>query len=121
MAGHSQFKNIMHRKGAQDARRAKVFTKVQREITVAAKSGLPDPSMNPRLRAAIQAARAVNMPQDNIARTIPRATGGGAGAEYKEIRNEGSGPDGTQVAAQEPHANHNPTEAETRATTRETE
>ena len=66
MAGHSQFKNIMHRKGAQDARRAKEFSKIIREITVSAKSGLPDPAANPRLRAAIAAARAVNMPKDNI-------------------------------------------------------
>jgi transcriptional/translational regulatory protein YebC/TACO1 len=70
MAGHSQFKNIMHRKGAQDAKRAKIFSKLGREITVAAKMGLPDPAHNPRLRAAIGAARAAQMPRDNIDRAI---------------------------------------------------
>src|SRR3546814_232601 len=116
MAGHSQFKNIMHRKGAQDARRAKVFTMVQREITVAAKSGLPDPSMNPRLRAAIQAARAVNMPKDNIERTIKRATGGGDGEEYQEIRYEGYGPAGVAVIVEALTDNRNRTAAELRST-----
>jgi transcriptional/translational regulatory protein YebC/TACO1 len=72
MAGHSQFKNIMHRKGRQDKARAKLFSKLAREITVAAKLGLPDPAMNPRLRAAIQAARAENMPKDNIERAIKK-------------------------------------------------
>ena len=72
MAGHSQFKNIMHRKGAQDAKRAKVFTKLIRELTVSAKSGLPDPAMNPRLRAAIMAARAANMSKDTMDRAIKR-------------------------------------------------
>src|SRR5690606_8721266 len=75
MAGHSQFKNIMHRKGRQDAVRAKLFAKLAREITVAAKSGLPDPAMNPRLRLAVQAARAENMPKDNIERAIKKAQG----------------------------------------------
>ena len=83
MAGHSKFKNIMHRKGAQDAKRAKIFTKVGREITVAAKSsGEPDPEKNPRLRVAISAARAVNMPNDRIKKAIQSAIGGGDGADY---------------------------------------
>jgi transcriptional/translational regulatory protein YebC/TACO1 len=78
MAGHSQFKNIMHRKGRVDAQRSKIFGKLAREITVAAKLGLPDPDMNPRLRAAIIAARAENMPKDNIERAIKKAQGGDA-------------------------------------------
>ena len=79
MAGHSQFKNIMHRKGRQDAMRSKLFSKLAREITVAAKMGAPDPSMNPRLRAAILAARAENMPKDNIQRAINKAAGNDSG------------------------------------------
>jgi YebC/PmpR family DNA-binding regulatory protein len=79
MAGHSQFKNIMHKKGAADARRSKVFGKLAREITVAAKLGTPDPDMNPRLRLAIQNARAENMPKDNIERAIKKAAGGDYG------------------------------------------
>ena len=78
MAGHSQFKNIMHKKGKQDAIRSKVFSKLAREITVAAKMGMPDPNMNPRLRLAVQAARAENMPKDNIERAIKKAAGGDA-------------------------------------------
>ena len=85
MAGHSQFKNIMHRKGRQDAVRSKLFSKLAREITVAAKFGLPDPNMNPRLRAAIIAARAENMPKDNIERAIKKAMGGEA-ESYAEVR-----------------------------------
>ena len=79
MAGHSQFKNIMHRKGAQDARRGRQFAKVIREITVSARQGLPDPASNPRLRAAIIAARQVNMPKDTVDRAIKKATGAGEG------------------------------------------
>src|SRR4028118_272105 len=90
MAGHSQFKNIMHRKGRVDAVRSKVFSKLAREITVAAKMGMPDPNMNPRLRAAILAARAENMPKDNIQRAINKASGGDA-ENYDEIRYEGYG------------------------------
>ncbi len=90
MSGHSQFKNIMHRKGAQDKIRARTFSKLGREITVAAKSGLPDPAYNPRLRAAIAAARAENMPKDNIKRAIEKAAAGDA-ANYEEIRYEGFG------------------------------
>src|SRR6476659_8714798 len=91
MAGHSQFKNIMHRKGRQDAMRSKLFSKLAREITVAAKMGLPDPNMNARLRAAIQAARAENMPKDNVDRAIKKAIGGDA-ESFDEIRYEGHGP-----------------------------
>src|SRR5499427_8246516 len=96
MAGHSQFKNIMHRKGRQDAARSKLFSKLAREITVAAKLGLPDPAMNARLRAAIIAARAENMPKDNIDRAIKKASGG-EGESYDEIRYEGYGPGGVAV------------------------
>jgi transcriptional/translational regulatory protein YebC/TACO1 len=89
MAGHSQFKNIMHRKGRQDAQKSKLFGKLAREITVAAKLGTPDPAMNPRLRAAIVAARQENMPKDNIERAIKKALGG-EGESYDEIRYEGN-------------------------------
>jgi YebC/PmpR family DNA-binding regulatory protein len=96
MAGHSQFKNIMHRKGRQDAQRSKLFGKLAREITVAAKLGIPDPAMNPRLRAAVAAAREENMPKDNIERAIKKATGGEA-EHYDEIRYEGYGPGGVAI------------------------
>ena len=96
MAGHSQFKNIMHRKGRQDAARSKLFGKLAREITVSAKMGLPDPNMNPRLRAAIIAARAENMPKDNIERAIKKAAGG-EGDNYENIRYEGYGPGGVAL------------------------
>jgi YebC/PmpR family DNA-binding regulatory protein len=96
MAGHSQFKNIMHRKGRQDAMKSKLFGKLAREITVAAKLGTPDPAMNPRLRAAILAAREENMPKDNIERAIKKAIGG-EGDNYEEIRYEGYGPGGVAV------------------------
>jgi YebC/PmpR family DNA-binding regulatory protein len=96
MAGHSQFANIMHRKGKQDARRSKVFSKLSKEITVAAKMGAPDPAFNPRLRLAIQAAKAESMPKDNIERAIKKATGGD-GAGYEDIRYEGFGPGGVGV------------------------
>ncbi len=97
MAGHSQFKNIMYRKGAQDARRARLFTKLIREIMVSARAGLPDPAANPRLRAAIAAAREANMPRDTIERAIKRATGGEEGVIYEEVRYEGYGPGGVAV------------------------
>jgi len=102
MAGHSQFKNIMHRKGRQDAARSKLFGKLAREITVSAKMGLPDPAMNPRLRAAVIAARAENMPKDNIDRAIKKATGGEA-ESYDEIRYEGYGPGGVAVIVEASH------------------
>src|SRR5438874_13572007 len=96
MAGHSQFKNIMHRKGKQDAQKAKLFGKLAREITVAAKLGTPDPAMNPRLREAMVAARQENMPKDNIERAIKKALGG-EGDNYDEIRYEGYGPGGVAI------------------------
>ena len=96
MAGHSQFKNIMHRKGRQDAQKSKLVGKLAREITVAAKLGTPDPNMNPRLRAAIIAARQENMPKDNIERAIKKALGND-GENYDEIRYEGYGPGGVAV------------------------
>ena len=96
MAGHSQYKNIMHRKGRQDKMRSKIFSKLSREITVAAKAGIPDPSANSRLRLAIQNARAENLPKDNIERAIKKAAGAD-GANYENIRYEGYGPAGIAV------------------------
>ncbi|MEP9367891.1 YebC/PmpR family DNA-binding transcriptional regulator [Xanthobacter sp. VNH20] len=114
MAGHSQFKNIMHRKGKQDAVRSKLFSKLAREITVSAKMGLPDPNMNARLRAAILAARAENMPKDNIERAIKKA--GGADSEnYEEIRYEGYGPGGVAVIVETLTDNRNRTAGEVRS------
>lgn len=114
MAGHSQFKNIMHRKGRQDAKRAKMFTKLAREITVSAKIGMPDPAMNPRLRAAIAAARAQNMPKDNIDRAIKRATGD-EDANYEEVRYEGYGPGGVALIVEALTDNRNRTASEVRS------
>jgi YebC/PmpR family DNA-binding regulatory protein len=114
MAGHSQFKNIMYRKGAQDAKRAKVFTKVIRELTVAAKSGLPDPDANPRLRMAIVAAKAVNMPKDTMERAIKRGAGGDEGTQYEEIRYEGYGPGGVALIVEALTDNRNRTASEVR-------
>jgi YebC/PmpR family DNA-binding regulatory protein len=96
MAGHSKFKNIMHRKGAQDKKRSAAFSKLSREITVAAKAGLPDPDANARLRSAIIAARAQSMPNDNIRRAIDKAAGSD-GENYEEIRYEGFGPGGVAL------------------------
>jgi YebC/PmpR family DNA-binding regulatory protein len=115
MAGHSQFKNIMHRKGRQDAARSKLFGKLAREITVSARMGLPDPAMNPRLRAAVIAARAENMPKDNIDRAIKKAAGGEA-ESYDEIRYEGYGPGGVAVIVEVLTDNRNRTAGEVRAT-----
>jgi YebC/PmpR family DNA-binding regulatory protein len=116
MAGHSQFKNIMHRKGAQDAKRSKIFNKLAREITVAAKAGLPDPAANPRLRAAILAGRAQNMPRDRIDRAIKQGTpGGGDDANYEEIRYEGYGPGGTALIVEALTDNRNRTASEVRS------
>lgn len=115
MAGHSQFKNIMHRKGAQDAKRSKIFNKLAREITVAAKSGMPDPAANPRLRAAILAARAQNMPRDRIDRAIKQGTpGGGDDANYEEVRYEGRGPGGVALIVEALTDNRNRTASEVR-------
>jgi YebC/PmpR family DNA-binding regulatory protein len=108
MAGHSQFKNIMHRKGKQDAIRSKLFAKLAREITVAAKYGVPDPSANARLRLAVQNARAENMPKDNIERAIKKAAGGDA-ETYEAIRYEGYGPGGVAVIVEALTDNRNRT------------
>jgi YebC/PmpR family DNA-binding regulatory protein len=113
MAGHSQFKNIMYRKGAQDAKRSKMFSKLAREITVAAKSGLPDPAMNPRLRTAVLAARAQNMPKDNIERAIQKAQAG-EGDNYESVRYEGFGPGGVSIIVEALTDNRNRTAAEVR-------
>ncbi|WP_419729804.1 YebC/PmpR family DNA-binding transcriptional regulator [Lichenicola sp.] len=115
MAGHSQFKNIMHRKGAQDARRARSFAKAIREITVAARSGLPEPASNPRLRAAISAAQKVNMPKDTVERAIKKATGAGGGEDYVEVRYEGYGPAGVAVIVEALTDNRNRTASDVRA------
>ena len=96
MAGHSKFKNIMHRKGRADAARSKLFSKLSREITVAAKSGMPDPAMNPRLRLAVTNARAESMPKDNIERAVKKGAGGD-GENYEEVRYEGFGPGGVNI------------------------
>jgi len=114
MAGHSQFKNIMHRKGRQDAVRSKLFGKLAREVTVAAKMGTPDPAMNPRLRAAIIAARAENMPKDNIERAIKKALGGEA-ESYDEIRYEGYGPGGVAIIVEALTDNRNRTASDVRS------
>ncbi|WP_099865398.1 YebC/PmpR family DNA-binding transcriptional regulator [Pararhizobium haloflavum] len=114
MAGHSQFKNIMHRKGRQDAVRSKMFSKLAREITVAAKAGLPDPTMNPRLRLAIQNAKAQSMPKDNIERAIKKATGGD-GENYDEVRYEGYGPGGVAIIVEALTDNRNRTASNVRA------
>src|SRR6187200_511178 len=108
MAGHSKFKNIMHRKGAQDKKRSAMFSKLSREITVAAKMGMPDPDMNPRLRAAVLAAKAVSMPKDNIQRSIDKASRGDA-ENYEEIRYEGFGPGGVSLIVEALSDNRNRT------------
>ena len=114
MAGHSKFKNIMHRKGAQDAKRARVFAKHIRELTVAAKTGMPDPDMNPRLRTAIAAAKAVNMPKENMERAIKKGAGGGDDTNFEEVRYEGYGPGGVAIIVETLTDNRNRTAAEVR-------
>jgi YebC/PmpR family DNA-binding regulatory protein len=114
MAGHSQFKNIMHRKGKQDAARSKLFAKLAREITTAAKSGTPDPDMNARLRLAVQAARAENMPKDNIERAIKKAAGGEA-ETFETVRYEGYGPGGVAIIVEALSDNRNRTGGAVRA------
>jgi YebC/PmpR family DNA-binding regulatory protein len=114
MAGHSQFKNIMHKKGKQDAIRSKLFSKLAREITVAAKLGMPDPNMNPRLRAAVIAARVENMPKDNIERAIKKASGGDS-ENYDEVRYEGYAPGGVAVIIEALTDNRNRTAGEVRS------
>jgi len=108
MAGHSKFKNIMHRKGAQDKKRSAMFSKLSREITVAAKMGLPDPDMNARLRAAVLAAKAQSMPKDNIQRSIDKASASDA-ENYEEIRYEGFGPGGVSIIVEALTDNRNRT------------
>ncbi len=115
MAGHSQFKNIMHRKGAQDAKHAKVFTKLIRELTVSAKSGIPDPAANPRLRAAVLAAREANMPKDTIERAIKRGAGGEGDSNYEEVRYEGYGPGSVAIIVEALTDNRNRTASEIRS------
>src|SRR5579872_4009848 len=115
MAGHSQFKNIMHRKGAQDARRARQFARLIREITVAARHGLPDPASNPRLRAAVMAAREANMPKDTVERAIKKASGAAAGEDYAEVRYEGYGPAGVAVIVEALTDNRNRTASDIRS------
>ncbi|MBC7986502.1 MAG: YebC/PmpR family DNA-binding transcriptional regulator [Sphingomonadaceae bacterium] len=113
MAGHSKFKNIMYRKGAQDKKRSAAFSKLSREITVAAKSGAPDPDMNPRLRLAVNAAKAQSMPKDNIQRAIDKAVGGDA-ENYEEIRYEGFGPGGVSLIVEALTDNRNRTASSVR-------
>lgn len=108
MAGHSKFKNIMHRKGAQDKKRSNLFSKLSREITVAAKMGMADPDMNPRLRLAVNAAKAQSMPKDNIQRAIDKASGGDA-EDYQEVRYEGYGPGGSAIIVEALTDNRNRT------------
>jgi YebC/PmpR family DNA-binding regulatory protein len=115
MAGHSQFKNIMHRKGAQDARRGRQFAKLIREITVAARQGLPDPAFNPRLRAAMVAARQANMPKDTVDRAIKKALGSGGGDDYAEVRYEGYGPSGVAIIVEALTDNRNRTASDIRS------
>ena len=114
MAGHSQFKNIMHRKGRQDKARSKLFSKLAREITTAAKLGLPDPGMNARLRAAVLAARAENMPKDGIERAIKKSQGSDA-EHYEDMRYEGYGPGGVAVIVEVLTDNRNRTAGDVRA------
>jgi YebC/PmpR family DNA-binding regulatory protein len=114
MAGHSQFKNIMFRKNRQDAQRSKLFSKLSREITVSAKHGLPDPAHNPRLRAAIIAAKAQSMSRDVIDRAIKKSLGGDA-ENYEEVRYEGFGPGGVAIIVEALTDNRNRTAADVRA------
>ena len=114
MAGHSQFKNIMHRKGRQDAARAKLFTRLTREVQVASRMGLPDPTFNPRLRSAVQAAKAANVPKDNIERAIKKGQGGDS-ENYEEIRYEAYGPGGVAFIVEALTDNRNRTASEVRA------
>jgi YebC/PmpR family DNA-binding regulatory protein len=115
MAGHSQFKNIMHRKGAQDARRARQFAKLIREITVSARAGLPDPAANPRLRAAVLAAYKSNMSKDTVERAIKKAAGAAGADDYEEVRYEGYGPNGVAIIVEALTDNRNRTAGDVRA------
>ena len=115
MAGHSQFKNIMVRKGKQDARKGKILSKVAREIISACKTGMPDPAANPRLRAAVQWAREENMPRDKIEAAIKRGSGNIEGDNYEAMRYEGYGPGGTAIIVQALTNNRNRTAPDLRA------
>tara|TARA_Y100000741_G_scaffold257685_1_gene198717 strand:+ start:135 stop:881 length:747 start_codon:yes stop_codon:yes gene_type:complete len=115
MAGHSKFKNIMHRKGAQDKKRAKIFSRLGREISVSVKSGGADPESNIRLRSAINTAKALNMPKDNIQRAIKKGEGNDADSNYEEVRYEGYGPDGVAIIVEAMTNNKNRTAAEIRS------
>ncbi len=115
MAGHSKFKNIMHRKGAQDKKRAKVFSRLGREISVAVKESGPDPEKNIRLRSAISAAKSLNMPKDNIDRAIKKGEGNDPDSNYEEVRYEGYGPDGIAIIVDAMTNNKNRTAAEIRS------
>jgi YebC/PmpR family DNA-binding regulatory protein len=115
MAGHSHAKNIMHRKAAQGAKKAQAFGKLIREITVSAKQGLPDPAMNPRLRAAVKAALTANMTRDTIDRAIKRASQAGQGEDYQEVRYEGYGPSGVAIIVEALTDNRNRTAGDLRS------
>jgi YebC/PmpR family DNA-binding regulatory protein len=115
MAGHSHAKNIMHRKAAQGAKKAQAFGKLIREITVSAKQGLPDPAMNPRLRAAVKAALIANMTRDTIDRAIKRASTAGQGDDYQEVRYEGYGPSGVAIIVEALTDNRNRTAGDLRS------
>ncbi|MEO0348103.1 MAG: YebC/PmpR family DNA-binding transcriptional regulator [Pseudomonadota bacterium] len=115
MAGHSKFKNIQHRKAAQDNKRAKIFTKIAREIFTAAKLGMPDPNFNPRLRAALSNARAANMPKANIDNAIKKAIDPSSGENYQEMRYEGYGPGGVAIIVEALTDNRNRTASEVRS------
>ena len=115
MAGHSKFKNIMHRKGAQDKKRAKTFSRLGREISVAVKTGENDPESNIRLRSAISAAKALNMPKDNIERAIKKGEGNDPDSNYEEVRYEGYGPEGIPIIVEALTNNKNRTAAEVRS------
>ena len=116
MAGHSKFKNIMHRKGAQDKKRAKIFSRLGREISVAVKEGGPDSEKNIRLRSAISSAKSLNMPKDNIERAIKKGEGNDPDSNYEEVRYEGYGPEGVAIIVEALTNNKNRTAAEVRST-----
>ena len=116
MAGHSKFKNIMHRKGAQDKKRAKIFSRLGREISVAVKEGGPDSEKNIRLRSAVSSAKSLNMPKDNIERAIKKGEGNDPDSNYEEVRYEGYGPDGVAIIVEALTNNKNRTAAEVRST-----
>ncbi len=116
MAGHSKFKNIMHRKGAQDKKRAKIFSRLGKEISIAVKEGGPDPEKNIRLRSAVGSAKSLNMPKDNIERAIKKGEGSDPDSNFEEVRYEGYGPDGIAIIVEALTNNKNRTAAEIRST-----